>query len=314
MHDWGNARGPISTRRSLAVAVLVASAVFGGCASVIIPSDSRVNRDKIASAVEWNGVLVGNESAEAFAWDRTAMIIQGADGIVQGSSPGSGNGRTLSFTPTLQGKAVKRASAGAVAAISTDGYWLTAAHCTEPGPLMIVQVGRDSTLRYWPARIIWRAAEADAASSKDLPAERDLAILHTPTTAPIRAFTLAKEAPERGRVLCLGSGVGTNAWSAGRITGVGGRVGDDVTLIRHDAPVSFGDSGGPAMLEDGTLAGVNVERAWGFLAKDESTAAWIKPEFLDALMAADRRSRGVDAPIEPESTPRPAEGVNDAGL
>lgn len=291
------------------IAAAIAAWMLGGCASVVIPSDAKINSEKIASIAEWNQILVGHESAETYAWDRTSMVIQGADGIRTQTETESNKPRARSFTPTLNGKVVKRASAGAAAAIASDGYWLTAAHCTEPGPLMIVHIGRDGQLRSWPARVVWRADSEGVSSTMELPPERDLAILHTVMDQPIAAFTLAAAPPERGRVLCLGSGVGTNAWSAGRITGVGGRIDDDVTLIRHDAPVSFGDSGGPAMLEDGSLVGVNVERAWGVLADDESTAAWIKPSVLERVIEEDRQRRGVSPP-----TPRPAEGVDDSGL
>lgn len=308
MDSRRTARGIRSGRHTLPpLALIAAGALLSGCASAIIPSDATINRDKIASIAEWDQVLVGHESAEAFAWDRTAMIIQGADSIQ--SDPNRGTGRTRSFTPMLKGTIVKRASAGAAAAIAPDGYWLTAAHCTEPGPLMIVHVGRDGELRSWPARIVWRAPCDGVRNTMDLPAERDLALLHTPMDTPIAYFAITPTPPVRGRILCLGSGVGTNAWSAGRITSAGGRIDDDVTLVRHTAPVSFGDSGGPAMLEDGTLVGVNVERAWGFLAADESTAAWIKPEVLQQLMDADRRRRGVELP-----TSGPAEGLNNSGL
>lgn len=311
MHGWQlGRRVPRNLARMItSLAVLVACSMLGACAVVVIPSDATVNRQKIASIAAWEQTQVGNESAVAYAWDRTAMVIQGADDIRANPSSDAGTGYSRSFTPMLNGKVVKRASAGATAAISPDGYWLTAAHCTDPGPLMIVRSGRDGVLRYWPARIVWQAQTQGVKNTMDLPPERDIALLHTATEQPIAFFTLAPTPPVRGRVLCLGSGVGTSAWSAGRITGVGGRIDDDVTLIRHDAPVSFGDSGGPAMLEDGTLVGVNVERAWGFLAADESTAAWINPEVLNALMDEDRRRRAAD----PDPS-RPAEAADDAGL
>lgn len=294
---------------------LLAACVLGGCAAAIIPSDARINRDKIASVTEWEQVSVEGNNAQVYAWDRTALIIQGADGLLETPAENTRSpGRHISFTPTLHGKVVKRASAGAAAAISADGYWLTAAHCTDPEPLMIVHVRRDGTLDHWPARLVWRGTVDGITNTKDLPAESDIALLHTPVSAEIPAFTLAPVAPQRGRVLCLGSGVGTNAWSAGRITGVGGPVEGDITLIRHNAPVSFGDSGGPAMLDDGLLVGVNVERAWGFLAEDESTAVWIKPQTLRDMMDADRRARGQDPSTPAKTVAQPAEASNDAGL
>lgn len=304
----------VLARRAGLVALVGTLAMITGCASLVIPSDAKINREKIASTAEWNKILIAHESAESYAWDRTAMVIQGADGIRAKAESESANGRPRSFTPTLHGVVVKRASAGAAAAIAPDGYWLTAAHCTEPGPLMIVHVGRDGQLHSWPARLVWRAHSEGAKSTMDLPPERDLALLHTSIDLPIASFAIAPQPPSHGRILCLGSGVGTNAWSAGRITGVGGRIDDDVTLIRHDAPVSFGDSGGPAMLEDGTLVGVNVERAWGFLRSDESTAAWIKPQRLHELMDADRRARGVRPPGAPDADSHSPEAANDAGL
>lgn len=311
-------------RSSLLALLGLAIITFGGCASAVIPSDRSINRDKLASVAEWSSIRVGHESAEAYAWDRAALIIQGADGILPNPSTGTGTGRAVRFSPTLNGQVVTRASAGAAAAISSDGYWLTAAHCTEPGPLMIVRVDRDGELRSWPARIVWQAPHEGVESTMKLPADRDLALLHTPVEEPIPAFVLSPTPPQRGRILCIGSGVGTNAWSAGRITGISGRINDDVTLVHHDAPVSFGDSGGPAMLDDGLLVGVNVERAWGFLSPDESTAVWIKPEVLQDLMDADRLQRGIPtrrandpaASRSPEtnSPPLPAEAANDAGL
>jgi S1-C subfamily serine protease len=266
------------------------------CGAALTPSPARVSRDKIASIADWGMASMHDLPAGLYVQARSAILVQGANGVV-GTGPGQPTGQpvgqppTAMFWPTLDGAPVTRIQAGMAAAISDDGYWLTAAHCTDPEPLVLVRPTADGRLEHWPARVVWRAPSDGVTNVMDVAPYRDLAILHTRVDAPIPAFTLASSPPISGRVLCMGAGIATTRWSAGRVLGVEPSPAACVTLVRHDAPLFYGDSGGPAVLDDGTLVGVNVERVWGFLIPDWSVAAWLEPRVIRDVIEADRRAR-----------------------
>lgn len=290
------ARGPRALRLLCAAVAVGAAAMLTACGAALTPSEARVTRDKIASIANWGKASMHDQPAGLYVHARSAILVQGANGVIDtsaGRPPGTPP--TVKFWPTLDGVPVDRVFAGTAAAISEDGYWLTAAHCADPEPLMLVRPNANGKLAHWPARVVWRAPSDGETDVMELASHRDVAIVHTPVVAPIPAFTLASSPPPMsGRVLCMGAGTATYQWSAGRVVSIEPSPVACVTLVRHDAPLYFGDSGGPAVLDDGTLVGVNIERVWGFLTPDSSVAAWLEPRLIRGIIEADRRAR-VDA-------------------
>lgn len=143
--------------------------------------------------------------------------------------------------------------------VSTDGYFLTAAHCVDNDDLTLVTLNQDFRLVKVKARVVW------CGDAKNGP---DLAVIHAKVRPPM-PFQLAgaNELIENVPVAATGwSGIvhenPTGATAAGRILSVSPLQADKSSgavwrVVGHDVPLNFGDSGGPLVLKDGRLAGIN---------------------------------------------------------
>lgn len=252
---------------------------------LVLPACSglRANEEaKGASIVPWRTARIGDAPALQFLLRRTGVVLSGADGFAPNS-----NEPRLGGVPTRGGTNLRTVSGAACAAIDIRGYWLTAAHCVVDQPLLIV-TNDGSELRWWPARIVWSGQEPGGKDGVDL------ALLQA-SGAPFGVLDLAELPPDEGFVLCAGSGLGSGRFAAGRITGVSGSTVDaSFTEIHHDAPLSVGDSGGPVILADGALVGVDVLTTSLEAGQDSriSTAIHAEPGLLRSLIESDIAQNG----------------------
>ena len=181
--------------------------------------------------------------------------------------------------------------AGCAAAVDHRGYFLTAAHCVDDGPVYLVLAASDKPLRAMRARTVWRGNLQND--------EPDLALLHIPERLD-GVFDLASAPDKDDPVMAVGM-----ARTKTKIQGplcMGGRVlerkgqpkeGTPDSKVRHDIPLQQGDSGGPLLNEAGRLIGVNIEGTLAFVRflpgyrYPESVAERPDPEWLADLIEKD---------------------------
>lgn len=167
---------------------------------------------------------------------------------------------------------------GGCAAVPIDarGYWLTAAHCADAGGVLIYTSNSEGIERGIPARIVWRSSGPGL----------DLALLSAPLPDGMSPVAVASSIRVNAEVICMGSGIASDPFSAGRVVGVGGSTDGSVIWLEHDAPLSAGDSGGPAFYLDGTLAGINFEAGRSFTG-EKMRATAIQPNMPQLLIRVD---------------------------
>jgi S1-C subfamily serine protease len=175
---------------------------------------------------------------------------------------------------------------GSTVALSADGYFLTAAHCVDSGHTLIVCQDATGMVREIVGEVIWTGAN-----------ERppiDLALVYAPSLSPIVFQWSALAEPSAGTpILCAGAGSKSLRVAAGTVTGnrhVPAGDGPAITAISVRVPLVPGDSGGPAMLEDGTLLGICVSAE---LPDPDPTGTLLRPdaEWIAARIARDRADR-----------------------
>jgi S1-C subfamily serine protease len=200
---------------------------LSGCAAMIEASI----RDKTDS-IE-NAPISQRDMEWLVAWvqENTSFAFSGASGVrIMGSEEVANEYivQIVGERPAIGG--------GLAAAVSEEGYYITASHVLEEGvPILLVhnEAGR---LRYELVREVWRAADG-----------RDLALLKGQQRRT--CFALATKTPAVGEVVLAAGASGGD--SAGVILEV-----DDEHVL-HTAPLRRGDSGGPLINSKGELIGVN---------------------------------------------------------
>lgn len=188
-------------------------------------------------------------------------------------------------------------SRSSAAAITTDGYFLTASHCLRPNWL-IIRRGADKD--FAPLRVVWR-------SDDDAEEAVDLAIVHAAVHVDSAFEWTADAAGVRGDpvvgggVAYLGSDEGPSFWG-GKILGrveIAVRSGNGERpwiVIAHDGPIAMGDSGGPLTDMRGRLLAISIShlppgKSWcGFAAP---CAFAVRPDvtFIASRIEEDRRRR-----------------------
>lgn len=243
-----------------AVLFLLGAFLLGGCT---IPGNERVLQ-RVDKALEsrkapslrlWPGAAgTGDDGMLSFTEARTGLILGGWDSVVVKNRPGPEG--TVTVDVKWKGKSGFIASAVPVTA---DGYFLTAAHCAERDPLVLMALDRSLEMVKLAARIVWRGDPSQGGP--------DLAILKAPMHPPM-PFVIAGASPlgKNVKVAVTGwSGIGRanplGSKAAGRILSLSplhyDSTGAAWRIIQHDVPLNFGDSGGPLIIADGRLAGIN---------------------------------------------------------
>ncbi|WOO43693.1 serine protease [Rubellicoccus peritrichatus] len=186
---------------------------------------------------------VDGEPVDVFLNSRMADVIIGLE-ISEVSY--SEDGR-LRLKPKRVSASETEFNLGSAVAISSDGYFLTAAHNVGGGhPVWLVSKSRADPY-FGKARVVWTMEKAD------------VALLHI-EAQPSQFCMLAEALPQPDSMVILGG----HRWgnSAGRVVGITPQETgiDSFIEIEHNAPMVKGDSGGPLIDSQGRLLGIN--HAW----------------------------------------------------
>jgi hypothetical protein len=255
---------------------------------------SFLNKRRPASMDFWKDKSIRGQSPADFGAGRIAILLP----------PDIEPKIKLSIQPdqvhklSVEFATAKKLTIGAAAALSRDGYFLTAAHCVEDAPqCTLIALNQSEGMTAAKARVVWRGDYAN-----DGP---DLALIHAPVR-PYDTLTPTMTALPGGAVLTCGFGshglpqlaYGT---SGGKINYLGSvqQTADGARWreIGHTAPMAPGDSGGPLIGEAGELLGINVtvggaaifplglNQIWGY----QGTAMSADPDWIDFLIEQDRK-------------------------
>lgn len=225
------------------ILLLILCFLSGGC----MHYTTSTRRDD--SFLPYAGAKVGQVSLREFLRARSAVVFEGD----QLSVTASGTDHC-----TVKGTVF---GIGLAAAIDRQGYFLTAAHCVQKGPFLLLFFDKGQ-LQARPARVVWRGDE-----SKKQP---DLALLRVPF--PLHdVFEWAPAFTNGERIVAAGINVISNhviksQCMAGKIlrldTG-SATVLPHYICVSHYAPLHSGDSGGPLVSTDGRLVGINSDAVIG---------------------------------------------------
>ena len=160
---------------------------------------------------------------------------------------------------------------GLAAAVSEDGYYITASHVLDEGMPVLLVHSEEGVLWHERAREVWRAHDG-----------RDLALLKGRPRKT--CFPVSEKIPIPGEVVLAAGASGGD--SAGRVLRV------DNGYILHTAPLRRGDSGGPLVDTDGALIGVNRAIHVDPFHGRRNEAAILDPYEIQRVIRNDRRKIG----------------------
>ncbi len=194
--------------------------------------------------------------------------------------------------------------AGSAFPVSPDGYFLTAAHVCESGPINVMFSDEKKRLVVRPARVVWLGDYSAGGP--------DLALLHAPLRPILMAPLAAWDDPSTfRRQPVLASGWGARAPESMGKGVAGGRLlkawpprtdssGARWKDLRHTTPFASGDSGGPLLNARGEALGVNasmmtfgIVEVFGkkFTPGTYSESVSPDPAWIASLIAQDRARR-----------------------
>jgi S1-C subfamily serine protease len=235
--------------------------------------------EKEASFRPYLDVHVGAVPLRDFLEARTAVLVAGAEPLEVVTEKDEVG---VKLKPADPDGAV---DVGSASALSADGYYLTAAHCVHRTPVFLV-IPTPAGPQAYPARIVWKSPD----SSTDC----DLAILKIHVAPPALFDIAPPSALQIGDVVVTS---GANGEAAGHLLTVNAEPASNdgstpafLELI-HDVPLTHGDSGGPLILLDGRLIGVEVLVRGSYLTGAHGVALLPDAEWLTTLIAKDRTSR-----------------------
>jgi S1-C subfamily serine protease len=254
--------------------VLILCIVSVGCAQL------ATHEEKEDSFRPFIDRRVEGQTLRDFIEQRTALLVAGARPTkVEVGADDVGVG----LKPTDPDGKVDVASA---AAISTDGYFLTAAHCIRREPVFLVIADPDGP-RALPARVVWQP-------SGDAGAEYDLALLKVEAELPAM-FVWAPDTEVAAGDPVVSSGA--NGEAGGKLLRF--IVNDasptlaypqTVTLF-HDLPLTHGDSGGPLCTLGGKLIGVEILVRGVYLGPREGVALRPDQKWMMKIVEEDRQRK-----------------------
>ncbi len=220
------------------LAVAVVTTLVVGVQYLLRPDDEDLIVDKQESFKPFESIVIEGDQFEDFLKKRTALLISGKK-----VKTARKKGERLSLTFADQEPPYSLSSATAV---DERGYFLTASHCVSNEPVTVIVVEGEE-VRFAEARIIWKSRTTDIA-------------LICADVKPSAVFSLSTKRLKKGSpVVIMGATKGPAAGTFKRQYDVTEHAnGREVTiqLIRHNALVLPGDSGGPVATTDGQLLGI----------------------------------------------------------
>jgi hypothetical protein len=293
-------------RLTVARVLLLGLLLFGGgCYHYVRASDT----DRAASFAALRDARVDQQPLERHLRRRTAVVVWGTTALAA---------RTRGPTLILDVESPRdgRIGYGHAAAIERDGYFLTAAHCTEDAKFYLVFL-RDDGPAAATARVVARV-EDDASGI-------DIAVVHVDAHVP-DVFDWSEERALRRHTPAASVGFTEPVYITGRTkyfpsTCLGGQVRGTrrcscaaftATAVFSDVPLRPGDSGGPLVRAgDGTLIAINTRGLLSWTGSDLMVAGSIRPDaaWVRRVIDIDRRRAHDIAPALPTSRPvttRPA--------
>ena len=232
--------------------------MLAGCAGPAVSEadwDRRTTRllqtRKAVSQAAVDGDRIAGLPADQYVNQRTALLLGGAGRVTTEVAP---NGRSALVGWKLQ-PGDESGGVSSAAAITPDGYFLTAAHAVGDARMQVVRSSARG-VEVARARVVWKG-EAKSGGP-------DLALIHAPVrNQAFFPMADAAELPARTRVWTGGFGDVRQNQSRGRLRSVSpwrqDASGAPWRLVEHTAPLMRGDSGGPLVDRDGRLLGVNTE-------------------------------------------------------
>lgn len=249
----------------MACAAVVFLVAFSGCATQVRSQleDSFAAR-KAESLRGWETATMNGQSLPRSIQTRTAMLFRNYESV---SAKIDGDGFHIEATTRL-----KQSRFGSAIPIAEDGYFLTAGHIVRDASSLILvtfslRENGDPQARKATARIVWGPDQFGRGP--------DIAVVHT-GLGPVTPISLAANVPQ------VDSPIVTAGWplglfdsfpggarmAAGRIMGVDRQRAQSslpsFVVVRHDAPLVSGDSGGPVVDREGNLIGVNDSYRFSF--------------------------------------------------
>jgi len=245
--------------RALVVILALSAGFLSGCTAVVGQMtmgrvDKALQRRKAPSLHSWSPGNSDIRQALQAVEVRTGLLLSHWDSISVNTHVKKDGALAFDVGFTGEGGFISSA-----VPVTTDGYFLTAAHCADNDDLTLVTLNHKLHLVKVAARVVWRGNAV-----KNGP---DLAIIKAAVRPPL-PFELAGAGALSPHVKVAATGwsgiVHDNpmgATAAGRILTVSSLQSDESgaawRVIGHDVPLNFGDSGGPLVLQDGRLAGIN---------------------------------------------------------
>jgi S1-C subfamily serine protease len=237
--------------------------------------------EKARSFGRYESVRIGNISLENHLRARTALLA--LEVPIRRVRPDDGGDYHLEIEVEREDNKPVRMGFGSAAALTDDGYFLTARHCVSIEPVTVI-VERDGAVEWAPARVVWVHPHGD------------LALIHA-AVRPGGVFEWAPLPEAETTVAMMGCMTGP---AAGEFRRAALRHGDRPARERyarivHGAPLARSDSGGPLTTLDGGLLGVNTQAGQDILSRRYSIAIRPEVEVVEELILLDRGRRGLES-------------------
>lgn len=256
---------------------------------------------RIPSVQAWRGAEVGGQAAYEYLLQRTAYAFAGATKmqLVMDSNTG-----LMRFVGMADSQVVTE-EIGSAIALTEDGYYLTASHCVraDNGAALIVGKAPSGVAKEARGAIVW--------DGNVLEPSIDLALVYAPgIQMPMLPWSTPQALSSGAAVLCCGAGTSAIRMAGGTLVDAQANEAlspahPKLITLTMDAPLIGGDSGGPVMLRDGTLAGVIVA---AIRTQQGYSALALRPDpaFLQAKIQAHRQQQA--------GRPTPEAEVSIAGM
>ncbi|MEY3142098.1 MAG: Trypsin-like peptidase domain [Planctomycetota bacterium] len=285
-----------TARTSLVVAITLLS----GCDSIFRAYAIHTRKPlRDASLESWRGTDIDGQSAKSFAIERAGIILVGVDRVDMALTD---RGTATSTGSFRNGKPHAIEGQSSAAALTDDGYFVTAAHCLPDAPddpfvvvvldEMGLPVSRACRVVYsgWDREEGWHEAEF-----------ADFAIIHAEgVRTRFFEWASADQLKPDAAVLVLGNGYGDERAAGGFFDALlppkRAAQPAHLGLFVFRAPIIPGDSGGATILSDGSLIGVASEVNWDFCS-GRWTCFGVRadPAWVAEVISRDRAERAATA-------------------